>query len=974
MSGNAFQNIPTTLELNGPVLSFQTQPTDLTADNGGSVNFVGVASATVPGSQDPNYSITNTGIVQYQWYEVGVGPIVQSGIAATNTVLFLSGLSSPTDNGRRFYLEADYKPSAYSTSVYFPDVNNPVVSGDTTAPGIGTTVGRTGNAINEPLRSNIVTLTVRPIIRINIQPIEVVTSISSPATFSVDASVSDGTNSSLSYQWRRNGVNLSNSSTVSGATTNTLTISDSSSGTSQIDCVISHPSTSPANVITTPVSFSVGAPREIIKIEEFFETSTSKTATLSTKNLSEGPIRFISDPSKPYSIISLYSPEKSVKTRITLAGSAGANNSSGNLGGEGGVTTFDITLDQNTEYIVKIGSTGSPMGSAGGGGVGAFLYRKGRLIACVGGGGGAGFSYRGGAGGGINVSGENGFGRGAGTGAASVSAGTLTAGLTAISGSTGGKAAPCPPGGYYSTLGFSACEDVGTAVRFLNQDGVVVTNTALIKRGYKVGNAGILNGGIGNSTLGGGGGGVRGGNAAVSDFSGGGGGSGYTDGSVTVVTTGSGGNTSTNGYINIELSPTTISGYTGPGIYLDLTGESGTVPLNISTSEESGIFHYINIPGIDNIPENLGFRTYNVAGGRVYGPCTAPNGGLYIGNETPVGGISTLVVEEGGDDWNDMILYVNRGYFRRLTGPVIASTPSVSVPSTSTSGSVTSVSTEVTPVSAGDPPTIVVVHTQSGRTGYKQETFETVLRSYDKNKSTDGEAYGTNRKAFNGITFGPGQWSIKAKYRDIEIVATVAGAAGQNASNGTGTALGGLGGIGNVAFRMPRDVEFTFQVGETGIDEAYPDENAPSGGQRGPDMPSGMGQGGGCSIIYKGGEVLAVSGGGGGAGRGGQFVGGSETPPNAGGNGGGAHKDGRSGGEGVGGNGGAGATKDAPGRNKNASYYPVDNWQRNGECSLYAPGEQDGLCPCTYNDALSPSIGGITSSQKSCDKYGIARI
>lgn len=113
-------------------------------------------------------------------------------------------------------------------------------------------------------------------------------------------------------------------------------------------------------------------------------------------------------------------------------------------------------------------------------------------------------------------------------------------------------------------------------------------------------------------------------------------------------------------------SQTTASGFNGSGIYLDLTSFTGTVSVTMSTSEESGIFHYINIPGVDNIPENAGSRTYSLQGGRVYGPCSAPNGGLYIGSETPVGGTATLVVEEGGDDWNDMILYSNRGRFVRL--------------------------------------------------------------------------------------------------------------------------------------------------------------------------------------------------------------------------------------------------------------------------------------------------------------------
>lgn len=111
---------------------------------------------------------------------------------------------------------------------------------------------------------------------------------------------------------------------------------------------------------------------------------------------------------------------------------------------------------------------------------------------------------------------------------------------------------------------------------------------------------------------------------------------------------------------------TSIAGYNGEGIYLDLTAYSGPVTLTLTTTQESGIFHFVNIPGVANIAENAGVITYTVMGGRVYGPCTAPNGTLYIGNETPVGGINLVIVEEGGDDWNDMVLTVDQGFFARL--------------------------------------------------------------------------------------------------------------------------------------------------------------------------------------------------------------------------------------------------------------------------------------------------------------------
>lgn len=118
--------------------------------------------------------------------------------------------------------------------------------------------------------------------------------------------------------------------------------------------------------------------------------------------------------------------------------------------------------------------------------------------------------------------------------------------------------------------------------------------------------------------------------------------------------------------------PTPTPGYNGPGLYLDLTSFTGNVTFTISTTEESGIFHTIVIPGVGSIPENLGSRSYTVAGGKLYGPCTITNsrnnrGTLYIGSETPVGGDNKLVVEEGGDDWNDMILTVSAGIFRRYS-------------------------------------------------------------------------------------------------------------------------------------------------------------------------------------------------------------------------------------------------------------------------------------------------------------------
>ena len=154
MDNNIFNEIGTTLDLNGPILSLSEQPTGATgigtttgATGGGSVSFTGIATGVDPG----------TGYLSYQWYEVDVGELSDStyvtGTASTGPVgtaatLTISNLITPTDNQRKFYLVTDYVASAYGTGK------------------------STGNAWNEPLTSGIATATVNPLIEIVAQPPE----------------------------------------------------------------------------------------------------------------------------------------------------------------------------------------------------------------------------------------------------------------------------------------------------------------------------------------------------------------------------------------------------------------------------------------------------------------------------------------------------------------------------------------------------------------------------------------------------------------------------------------------------------------------------------------------------------------------------------------------------------------------------------------------------------------------------------
>lgn len=226
----------TTLDLNGPFLSFTTQPVGVSSagvgvgsTGGGTATFVGIATATfttVDGT--PTNPATNTGSIAYQWYEEGVGALSDSTYVTgtATTTLTLSNLITPIDNQRKFYLEADYVSSAYGLT------------------GIAVTVGSarsTGNAINEPLISNTATVTVFPLITITSQPGVATVTEGFPVNFSVDAILSDSTFGSLSYQWQFNNQNLSDNALIQGSSGKTLTITASPPYAGAVDGIIGHP-------------------------------------------------------------------------------------------------------------------------------------------------------------------------------------------------------------------------------------------------------------------------------------------------------------------------------------------------------------------------------------------------------------------------------------------------------------------------------------------------------------------------------------------------------------------------------------------------------------------------------------------------------------------------------------------------------------------------------------------------------------
>ena len=183
-----FQDKTTDLDLNGPILSFTTEPTGVGSTGvapgstgGGTVSITGIAASSFQGNEYAD----NSGIITYRWYEEGVGALSDSTYitGTATTTLTLSNLITPNDNQRKFYLQVDYIPSYYET----------------------------GNASNEPFNSGIATVTVDPLIEIVAQPSNQTTLINSSTgvyatgqfiSFTVDADLSDSYfTDDLTYQW-----------------------------------------------------------------------------------------------------------------------------------------------------------------------------------------------------------------------------------------------------------------------------------------------------------------------------------------------------------------------------------------------------------------------------------------------------------------------------------------------------------------------------------------------------------------------------------------------------------------------------------------------------------------------------------------------------------------------------------------------------------------------------------------------------
>ena len=518
------RSIPTTLKLNGPTLAYLTQPVDTSESITGFATFTGIATATYPSS--PGDIVEGT--FEFHWYLDNTEIFNSSGIAIVSSgnisTCTFSNIPSTSD-GKLVKIITDYIPGTNES-----------------------------NAINDDLNSDSATLTLIPGIQIITQPQSVEVATGNDTVFSVGAQLEDGTTDNLFYQWYVDNQpiidGVSSGYTYSGSGTSTLTVNvgNDVSVDKDVYVEVSNPQSYNSPLNSNIVSMSVVAPRPIIKYEAYTFNNQYQSIDIDFNNNSLYSLDSNTFGST-YSIIQFHSTEKNNILNIEMYASKGTNNG-GYSGGNGGLSTIKFTAVKDIEYTLIGISNNSSL----------FLYRGSNLIACVGAGGNAGTSGNGGDGGGINIPGSDGGGRQGGVGGTKINTGTLSlsgtygsiyenSGIELYPGDSvanspdGGKTISCTKGSYWIDQGIAPCSDNSSSdIKFVNVDGTTISDSSLLKRGFKPGytisntsGLEINNGGRGGSGATGGGGGTSG--------SGGGGGSGYTDGSVIVATAVLGGST-----------------------------------------------------------------------------------------------------------------------------------------------------------------------------------------------------------------------------------------------------------------------------------------------------------------------------------------------------------------------------------------------------------------------------------------------
>jgi hypothetical protein len=357
----------------------------------------------------------------------------------------------------------------------------------------------------------------------------------------------------LVYQWKVNGENPVNSTTrsVTGSSSNSLTINDTTAGIHTVACSISYPGAVNSPLLSNVVTYdAAGADvsRSVLHLEEFDVNATlynTKVVNLEDESLEITPSTEITVTSDWNRIYSINAPEEDIDVKITLKGAAGAD-AGGRTGKQGGVSIWTMTLTRQQEYVVNLGAAIWPSGGFapsaldGAGGGGSFFYRGGELLVACGGGSGA-------SSGDINdPTAGSGGGIGPNPNLDLQASGAGNSGNVNTTALTGGRVARCTVGEYWRDQGIAPCVSIGSTQFFTGRSGQKSTSifTTPVTRGYKAGENYQFNAGNG-ALLGGGGGG---GGALGGDINRGG--TGFT--AIAIDSATIGGNTQKVGTIKIE--------------------------------------------------------------------------------------------------------------------------------------------------------------------------------------------------------------------------------------------------------------------------------------------------------------------------------------------------------------------------------------------------------------------------------------
>ena len=526
-----YRHIPTVLDLNGPTLSFTTQPTGVTTTIGLACTFTGIVTVSFPAGT------AIEGTISYQWYNYTDGSVITDGTrnnsrggistfsGAQTTSLTIVNPQFVEDHNEEFYVEADFKPVGY----WQPGNESP-----------------NPNAINANLNSDIVRLLVPARLEITLQP---VAAIDVPSSifheFNINATLTDPTlNALIQYQWKLNGNNLTDDDDTIGSRFKSLKIKRSVGGEYDISCSVSHSDALPSPILSDtvayiPITSTSTIYSQIIKDFDDPGGSIGVEETISA-DLDLGPLNLVgrhldtdlndnTNIKNPSFLNFLYTKDGDADVLLEIAGSGGSSYGS-KRGGRGGWSLLKLSMKKDMEYVVMLGSNNAAYAPWGGlvyttnqnrgtyGGGGAFLYRQNRPIAIMGGGGGAGENGRGGDGGAANQEGENGGGRKGGFGGGSnqinqqhftgpepVGRGNDIFEPTHSGQDTrlGDKAAACiSPDGFtdvFRNQGLSDCEaySADTLAPFKrSSDGSVISNSAELYRGFRSGEAGRMNGNL----------------------------------------------------------------------------------------------------------------------------------------------------------------------------------------------------------------------------------------------------------------------------------------------------------------------------------------------------------------------------------------------------------------------------------------------------------------------------------------------